>query len=97
MDSFDWICYRCSLHELPFADCSGINSSLSSSLDDSSISNGSTTCTNSPIFLSSDSSIHIAHLNVRSLLSVIDDIHCLLINENIDILAISESWLDKNI
>ena len=45
----------------------------------------------------SKSNLNIAHLNARSLLSIIDDVHLLLYNEHIDILGISETWLDETI
>lgn len=41
--------------------------------------------------------IVVAHLNVRSLLPKIYDVHQLLITHNIDILCISETWLSESI
>lgn len=41
--------------------------------------------------------IRIAHLNCRSLPSSIDDIHVLMLNDKIDVLTLSETWLDESI
>ena len=39
----------------------------------------------------------MGHLNVRSILSVADEIHCLLVDKKIDVLTVSETWLDSTI
>ena len=39
----------------------------------------------------------MAHLNVRSLLSSIDDVVSLISHDNVDILTFSETWLDETI
>ena len=44
-----------------------------------------------------DSGLKIAHINVRSLFPKIDEIRFLLNNTNLDILCISEAWLDNTI
>ena len=41
--------------------------------------------------------IRVAHLNCRSLLSAIDDVRRLIVIEGIDILALTETWLDESI
>lgn len=41
--------------------------------------------------------IVIAHLNVRSLLPKIYDVHQLIISHNIDILCVSETWLSESV
>ena len=41
--------------------------------------------------------IRIAHTNARSLVSFADEVSHLLLNEKIDILAITETWLDDSI
>ena len=110
-DYFQWVCPRCLLNELPYKDCSVISNFSSHSARD--FANGSSSCSLSasyPLeparsltpttFLFNDlksPSIHIAHLNVRSLLPIIDDVHSLIVSEKIDILALSETWLDDTI
>ena len=41
--------------------------------------------------------LRIAHLNARSLVSCIDDIRLLIHEEQLDILTLSETWLDGTI
>ena len=86
-DSLLWICPRCVANELPFNDCSVV----------SSISDADDIFSDADDMFPDASSIHIAHLNVRSLTSSIDDVHCLLLDNKIDVLAVSETWLDTSI
>ena len=41
--------------------------------------------------------LKIAHINTRSLLSCIDEVKLIILNSKIDILCISETWLEQNI
>ena len=41
--------------------------------------------------------LKIAHINSRSLLSCFDEVNLLIVEKNIDILCISETWLESNI
>ena len=41
--------------------------------------------------------IRIAHINARSLVSIVDEVSHLLLDEKIDILAITKTWLDDSI
>lgn len=73
-----------------------MNSSCTQDSDTSSLS-GMNTSIPRRLFNASDSSVHVAHLNVRSLLSVIDDVNHMIVSEGVDVLAITETWLDEMI
>ena len=97
-DTLFWMCPRCLASSLPFNDCSAISTDMNlSSTQDSSSSSLAWTPPFLAIFLITLTTIHVAHLNVRSLLSVIDDVIHMIISEGVDVLAITEKWLDKMI
>ncbi len=87
MENFNWICPVCLMAALPFAD-----STLSSD------------CQNETNLL--ESSIEVASLtpglkcllaNARSLKNKLQDFHAMISTENLDIVAITETWLDTSV
>ena len=47
--------------------------------------------------LSSPAGLRIAHLNCRSLLSIVDEVFDLFTRNHMDIVAVTETWLDPSI
>ena len=94
---FTWICPVCIDKTLPFYDCSVLSSSLHSNID--SMRQSITSPQRSHILGTSciKRGLRIAHLNARSLVSCIDDIRLLIHEEQLDILTLSETWLDGTI
>ncbi len=51
-----------------------------------------------PLFRTSQrSGNHVAHVNIRSLLPSIDEMFLFLIEEKVDLMAISETWLCSDV
>ena len=96
--SFQWLCPRCLSKAMPFYDCSSLvsDSGHSDSRAEPNTSNSDHSVLNIPCN-STSSTIRIAHLNCRSLLSSLSDIHLLILRHDIDILTLSETWLDDTI
>lgn len=77
---------------MPFHDCS-ILSSSSSDTSESVVQ-----CDfDLPACLLSSAGMRIAHLNCRSLLSIADEVFDLFTYNHMDILAVTETWLDSSI
>ena len=93
---FNWVCPFCLGKGLPFNDysflsCSDLNCSLECS-DDISQS----TYLPAPPF-SKNSFLKVAHLNCRSLLSSLEEVYLLMQTYSVDIMTLSETWLDETI
>ena len=98
---FNWYCPRCLASELPFHDCSHLtfhshNDSIGVISDISHVSHQQAYGNLSTLF-SGKSNLSFVHINVRSLLSSIDDICNLLLECRVDIMAITETWLDETV
>ena len=93
------VSYRCLASESPFYDCSTLSSCCSvASSDDLAVSE----CYVEKLGVSSGlytgkSQLSLVHVNARSLWSCIDEINYLLLVECVDILAVSETWLDDSV
>lgn len=89
--ALQWHCPRCIVESLPFHNCSILSSDTQSPDTDN----------NDPTILppnsNPNSSIRFGHLNCRSLLSHVDDVIALMLNGKIDVLTLSETWLDETI
>ena len=86
---FDWQCSKCLNAQLPFFDCS---------LSDTSIQPSVLNCNKGNLFpIKHFAGLTIAHLNVRSLLSCYHEIEITLYNHSIDVLTLSETWLDDSV
>ena len=98
-DVFSWVCPSCIAKSLPFADCSVLSSD---SLLDLDVSSTSSMYAESTVFptLPKDSTrcnLQIAQLNCRGLIAHIDDILVLAQELCIDVLALTETWLDDSV
>ena len=90
LSSFNWICPVCTLHELPFGECSSFDDTFESAIPSyPSSSNLRGIVQSSPL--------RLAVLNVRSLVPKAEEITTLFATQSIDILALTETWLDSNI
>jgi len=74
---------------MPFHDCSVLTSEVTSTDSDASIEQFS--------LMAVAHGLHIAHLNCRSLLPHKEELFDLLYNFHLDILTLSETWLDDTI
>lgn len=92
MEHFSWHCPRCVASVLPFHDCSVLHSEDSfvsvTSVDESIEQFGLP-----PVAFG----LRVAHLNCRSFLAHKDDIFDLLCSFHIDVLTLSETWLDDTV
>ncbi len=98
--SFDWICPRCLGDQFPFADCSVLSGDVSCCGSTVSLASCSVLNSSSYGLFPSDTTrrlINIGLINARSVISCLPDIHHLLVSENIDLLAVTESWLDDSV
>ena len=87
-----YVLAMCIAKQLPFNDCSFV-SVLDSSVFSEDLSSSSSDLNCASLFLDCDiPSIRMAYLNVRSMLSVVDEVKNLVIAENINILAMTETW-----
>ena len=87
-----WTCPKCIADVMPFHDCSFLNSS------GSEVSDSMSQCGSIDLpCLSSPAGLRVAILNCRSLLSVADEVYELFVHQNVDILAVTETWLDSSI
>lgn len=82
-----WSCPICYKSALPFADCSSIwskshDSSFSSSVSSTSVVGGG---------------LSIYYANCRSLLPKINEIRGIAMNNRLDIIALTETWLDSEV
>jgi len=92
LDKFDFVCPRCLMHELPThdIDCdfpqpeNDIHCPLIEDLNE--FDN-----------IASNNGLKIAHLNINGLFKKIDHVRILICNTKLDVLAISESKLNKDI
>ena len=84
---------------MPFQDCSTLSSSSRGSSE--SCASLSTPRDDAIEFdfpaLSSSAGLRVAHLNCRSLLSIVDEVSGLIVHESIDVFAVTETWLDSSI
>ena len=99
LSAFSWLCPRCLVGECPFFNCS-VLSSPGGTHTSQQFSDTSTSGEGGQFSLSSTvvrGSLQFVHINARSLLSIIDDIFDLLSRGNIDVLALSETWLDETV
>ena len=92
---FSWTCPSCLSKALPFHDCSVLSSSdmehyQGDVLDSMSIHN-------LPSPPTAHSFLKVAHLNCRSLLANSDDVFLFMRSNCIDIMTLSETWLDESI
>ena len=93
-DVFSWVCPSCIAKSLPFADCSVLSSdSLLDVSSTSSVSAESTVFPALPRDLT-HCNLRIAHMNCRSLIAHIDDVLALARELCIDVLGLTETWLD---
>ena len=92
-ESFSWMCPPCWAQELPFHDCSVLDSS--SIVDDSLLSCASDVARCN--FPPKTGTLRLAHLNCRSLLSHKDDVLAMFFDAQLDVLALTETWLDETI
>ncbi len=90
LDEFSWSCPRCLAKELPFWDCS----TLATSCTPSVLSHSFSSCQSSdaesfmlPVNRHS-SGILNAHINTRSILPCVDEVHHLLLRGRVDVLLI---------
>lgn len=98
LDYFDWSCPRCLASQLPFVDCSTLNSSTSSDslLVDSSYLDSTSSDSVVNLFMkTSGKLVNICLINAMSLLSCIEDVFALMIKQKIHLVAITETWLDE--
>lgn len=122
-EGFDWLCNKCCLSELPFANYDDPTSCEDdeSAVDDTAADNdnradeyqyhGVTELSGFEKDRSvlphvadvnskpnrSNKSIKVALVNVRSLLSCLEDVWHSISSESIDLLGLNETWLDKNV
>ena len=83
---FTWNCPRCIAESLPFNDCSFLTKeSVDASFDN---------CFSFSELPQASSGLCIAHLNCRSFLSHKDEIVQLICTLHVDVLTLSETWLD---
>ena len=103
LDSFDWYCTKCLFTFLPF---NGVSDSfytigIENEAGDETTSEGDDQLLVSKSLFNSNQnhgrSINIALINVRSLLSCVDDVWHLVTKEQVDLLAVTETWLDDTI
>ena len=95
-----WNCPPCTLSNFPFADCSHLSSisdsllSSSSFLDDPSDPSNPSFSANLLSSIKNQKGIKIAHLNICSLYPKLDQLKIILHDKVLDILFISETWLN---
>ena len=89
MACFSWCCPRCLVGTMPFHDCSVLTSEVTSTDNDDSFEQFS--------LLPVAHGLRIAHLNCRSFLPHKEEIFDLLCNFCLDVLTLSETWLDDTI
>ena len=86
---FTWNCPQCIAKSLPFNDCSFLtNESVDTSFDN---------CFSFSDLPQASSGLRIAHLNCWSFLSHKDEIVQLICNLHLDVLTLSEIWLDDTV
>ena len=90
--TFSWCCPPCWACDLPFHDCSVMDSTVSDDSIVSVVSSETETCYPSKL-----GTLRIAHLNCRSLLSHKDDVVAMFIAAQLDVLALTETWLDDTV
>ena len=90
--TFSWCCPPCWVRDLPFHDCSVMDSTVSDDSIVSVVSSETETCYPSKL-----GTLRIAHLNCRSLLSHKDDVVAMFIAAQLDVLALTETWLDDTV
>ena len=90
--TFSWCCPPCWVRDLPFHNCSTMDSSVG---DDSFVSDIS--CESEICYPTKLGTLRIAHLNCHSLLSHKDDVVSMFIAAQIDVLALTETWLDDTV
>jgi len=88
---FSWTCPSCLSKKIPFHDCSVL-----SSFDDcfQEVDLTSVSSYNSPVL---HSFLKVAHLNCRSLLPSSDEVLMFMRDNCIDVMTLSETWLDGSI
>ena len=97
--AFNWLCPKFVADELPFHDCLTLSSSRGRTFDSCSSPNSSSNGTlqfDLPP-LSSTAGLRVAHLNCCSLLSTADEVSDLIVHKSVDVLAVTEIWLDSSI
>ena len=90
--TFSWCCPPCWARDLPFHDCSVMDSTVSDDSIVSVVSSETETCYPSKL-----GTLRIAHLNCRSLLSHKDDVFAMFIAAQLDVLALTETWFDDTV
>ena len=100
LEDFHWNCPSCMLSELPFTNASIASSNFhhsleSISLNTSSTSTDSISITATPI--RNNNSFNCTVLNARSIGNKRIDLHALLISKQIDILAVTETFLNEDV
>ena len=96
-DVFSWVCLSCIAKSLPFADCSVLSSD--SLLD---VSSTSSVYAESTVFPAlprdlTHCNLRITRVNCRSLVAHIDDILALAQGLCIEVLGLTETWLDDSV
>ena len=97
-----FVCDRCSLSTLPFANDTGVDGHVADATANSSSAASSSTLSSSflscpiPRILSSKG-LHFLHANVRSLIPKLPEIRLLLSRTKAAVFAVSESWLDSSV
>ena len=89
MECFSWPCPHCLVDTMPFHDCSVLTSDVTSTNSDVSQEQSS--------LMPVAQGLRIAHLNCQSLLPHKDEIFNLLYSFHLDVLTLSETWLDDTI
>ena len=106
MACFSWCCPRCLAGTMPFHDCSVLTSEVTSTDSDCSLLSSpvlqSGGVANDDSFLSippiiTYSFLRMAHLNCRSLLSNLDEVLLFIQSYNVDVMTLSETWLDETV
>lgn len=92
---FPWVCSCCHVSVLAYHDCSQLSFNSATSFQDDNQDNFAHQAFNSLDF--DKTGIRIVHINARSLVSIADEVSCIIANGKIDVLAISETWLDSGI
>ena len=94
---FSWICPFCLGKALPFNDCSFLSCSDLNCSSDSSYDDFQFTYDLPAPPFSKHSFLKVAHLNCRSLLSSLEEVYLFMRTYSVDIMTLSETWLDETV
>ena len=94
-EEFSWLCPHCLTASLPFHDCSVLSSMEDFELSNSSFSEEYSVFVNPPT--TTHSFLCLAHLNCRSLLCKLDEVLSFCHSNQVDVMALTETWLDDTV